>query len=205
MSSERLGAESGAALIEATLVLPLVILLLFGFVDLALYGWQRNAAAKAVQLGLRRAVVSSPVARGPGLAAETPEAYWGARPPGFRCDRGSDVAAEGCPRFEVRCNVLSACTCAGDRCDFGFATENLAPVLAAMQAAAPGLRAENVEIGYGTSGLGYVGRPGAVPVDVTVRLLGFSYRPLFVGLLFRGPIELATSATAPGEDLWTDR
>lgn len=204
MSSERLGPEAGAALIEATLVLPIVILLLLGFVDLALYGWQRNAATKAVQLGLRRAVVSSPLARGPGLTDDEDDAYWGGKPPGFRCDQATEVGGGGCPRFEVRCNVTSACTCLGDRCAFSLASENLAPILSAMQAAAPNLRVENVEVGYGTNGLGYVGRPGAVPVDVTVRLLGFAYQPLFVGVLFPGPIELAASATAPGEDLRTD-
>ena len=40
--------------------------------------------------------------------------------------------------------------------------------------------------------------------DVTIRLLGLVYRPLFAGTLFRRPIPLAASATGPGEDLRGD-
>ena len=67
MASDLAGNESGAALVEAAMVLPIVLLLVFGLTEVSLYLWTRSLAVKAVQLGARQAVVSSPVAIGPGL------------------------------------------------------------------------------------------------------------------------------------------
>jgi Flp pilus assembly protein TadG len=52
--------ENGGPLVEVAIILPILILFLFGGVDFmnALYQW--NAAAKAVQIGARIAAVSDP-------------------------------------------------------------------------------------------------------------------------------------------------
>ncbi len=56
--------EDGGPLVEVAIILPILILFLFGGVDFmnALYQW--NAAAKAVQIGARIAAVSDPIASG---------------------------------------------------------------------------------------------------------------------------------------------
>ena len=56
--------EDGGPLVEVAILLPILILFLFGGVDFmnALYQW--NAAAKAVEIGARIAAVSDPIASG---------------------------------------------------------------------------------------------------------------------------------------------
>lgn len=192
--------EAGAALIEAALVLPMLLLLVFGLADISLYYWTQARAEKAVQLGVRRAIVSDPVAVGPGLDRSESEAWWEGLPPGLRCfpSRGG---AGPCPAFSVTCVVGSGCRCPGGGCRFSFGEARLAPILGAMRAVLPDLRPENVQIAYATNGLGYVGRPLPVPVDVTISLVGLSYRSLFLGDLFGASLPLRAEAQLPGEDL----
>ena len=56
--------ESGAAMVEMSLVLVLLLVLTLGFVDFGHAFYQWNAAGKAVQAGARMASVSNPVATG---------------------------------------------------------------------------------------------------------------------------------------------
>ena len=192
--------EDGAALIEAALVLPLILLLVFGLMEVSFYAWNLNLAAKAVQLGVRRAIVSDPLATGPGLVRAESSAYWRDLPPGLRClPAGRDPTP--CPTFAVTCDISAGCTCRGNACGFTLAGGRLTPILAAMRAVLPGIRSENVQVSYATNALGYVGRPAPVPVDVTVRLISLEYESLFLGDLIGRQIPLRASATLPGEDL----
>lgn len=202
MPSERGFArdEDGAALIEAALILPVLLMLVFALADLSLYFWQASLTRKAADLGARLAVVSDAVAEGPGLTYSESESYWFGLPPGLRC-RPAPGAAASCPAFAVRCSGRGGCTCEEGRCGFRYSAAKLRPILAAMRAVLPALAPENVEITYATNGLGYVGRPPPVPVDVTVRVVGFRYEAIFLGLLFADAIPLSAAATLPGEDL----
>lgn len=206
MGSERgflrgfLRGEDGAALIEAALILPVLLMLVFALADLSLYFWQASLARKAADLGVRAATVSDAVAEGPGLTYSESGSYWFGLPPGLSC-RPVPGGGSPCPAFSVRCSGRAACLCEDGRCGFRYSAAKLAPILAAMRAVLPGLSAENVEVGYATNGLGYVGRPPPVPVDVTVRIVGYRYDALFLGLLFRDAVPLAAAATLPGEDL----
>ncbi len=56
--------ETGAVFVELAILLPIVITVLFGSVDLLYAFYQWNAAAKAVEVGARIAAVSDPVAAG---------------------------------------------------------------------------------------------------------------------------------------------
>lgn len=202
--------EDGAALIEAALILPVLLMIVFGLADLSLYFWQRGLATKAVDLGVRAAIVSDSVARGPGLTPSESASYWFGMPPGARCFPSSGSAAEsgnagGCLSFSVTCDLARGCDCPGVSCGFGFSQANLAPILDAMRAVLPRLEPANLRITYSTNGLGYVGRPPPVPVDVTVQIVDLAFDPIFAGLLFAGSLPLGASATLPGEDLVTRR
>ncbi|WP_187278537.1 MULTISPECIES: TadE/TadG family type IV pilus assembly protein [unclassified Methylobacterium] len=197
-TNEILLDESGAALIEAALILPVLLLLILGAADISLYLWNAELAAKAVQLGLRKAIVSDAIASGPGLDRAESETYWNGLPPGLRCapaDHGP------CPSFAVTCTLAGPCSCRGDACRFSPAPSRAGPILAAMRAILPGISTRNVEVTYRTNGLGYVGRPVPVPVDVTLRLVGYEYSPVFLGGLLGAALPLRASATLPSEDL----
>ena len=97
--------EDGGPLVEVAIILPILILFLFGGVDFmnALYQW--NAAAKAVEIGARIAAVSDPIAS--GLTSIADNAL-------------SSGVASGSPMpdFTVECDGgASACSCTSGACD----------------------------------------------------------------------------------------
>ena len=55
------GAASSA---EFAMVAPLMILMIFGIIDVGRFMWEMNQAEKATQLGARFAVVTTPVSNG---------------------------------------------------------------------------------------------------------------------------------------------
>src|SRR5688572_7160965 len=57
--------KRAASAAEFTLVLPLLILLLFGMIDVGRFMWDMNKGEKATQFGARFAIVTDPVS--PGL------------------------------------------------------------------------------------------------------------------------------------------
>jgi hypothetical protein len=192
--------EDGAAIVEAALILPLILLIVFGLMEVSFYAWNFNLANKAVQLGTRRAIVSDAVAFGPGLVRAESATYWAELTPGLRC-LSAGTGPGPCPRFAVTCGAGMGCTCRGTACAFTFARPKLSPILQAMRTVLPQIGPENLELTYATNGLGYVGRPPPVPVDVTIRLVGLEYESLFLGALLGARLPLRASATLPGEDL----
>ncbi|MDX7951722.1 TadE/TadG family type IV pilus assembly protein [Lichenihabitans sp. Uapishka_5] len=203
MANDLATDEDGAALVEAALVLPIVLLLVFGLTEVSFYVWTRSLAVKAVQLGARQAVVSSPVAIGPGLDPVDSMGFWNGLTPGLRCFPAADGGGSPCPGFQVRCGMSAGCACKGEACGFTFSAARLQPILRAVKAVLPDATAENIEVSYATNGLGYAARPGPVPVDVEVRLVGFSYHPLFLGDIFGQALPITASAILPGESLST--
>lgn len=200
MPPEVICDEEGAALIEATLILPLLLLLVLGMSEISLYLWNWSLAQKAVQLGVRRAIVADAVAAGPGLDPEASTTYWDGLPPGLSCAPAGGTRSP-CPTFTVACDAAQGCSCQGGSCGFILAAAKLTPILRAMQAVMPDLQPRNVRVRYATNGLGYVGRPVPVPVDVTVSLVDARYETLFLGN-FLGPVlPLRASAQLPSESL----
>ncbi|MCW6511949.1 TadE/TadG family type IV pilus assembly protein [Lichenifustis flavocetrariae] len=202
MPSDIASNQEGAALLEAALVLPVLLLLVFGLTDVSLYFWTKSLALKAVQLGARRAILSDAVAVGPGLDPAESATYWYGLPPGARCFPPPGQRTL-CPTFQVRCDFEAGCHCTGDACRFRFVARRLGPILSAMQAVMPDLRPENLQITYTTNGFGYVARPVPVQVDVRVSLVGLHYKPLFLGELWGDTLPITASAGVPGEDLLT--
>ena len=59
----------GASAAEFALVLPLLLLLLFGIIDMGRFFWELNESEKATQMGARMAIVTTPVS--PDLVGES--------------------------------------------------------------------------------------------------------------------------------------
>jgi hypothetical protein len=169
--------EDGGPLVEVAIILPILILFLFGGIDFmnALYQW--NAAAKAVEIGARIAAVSDPIASGLTSIAD---------------DVLSSGVASGSPMpdFMIECDGgAAACSCTSGACDgmgsyspdamglivYGRAgNDNCAPpasqYFAGMCNLHPAIAPQYVTVIYKQTGLGYAGRSlGPVPT-ITVSL-----------------------------------
>ena len=149
------------------MVLPLFIILLFGIIDAGRYMWSVNRAEKAVQMGVRMAVVTDFVSTSIG------DDYVG------QCDtplgQGDPIPAE--------CFDQITCTGSGGSvtCTEGAAVaEAFDNVLVRMRLMMPEIAADNVDIIYSPAGLGYAGDPNGPDLAplVTVRLHGLSFNPI---------------------------
>jgi Flp pilus assembly pilin Flp len=169
--------EDGGPLVEVAILLPILILFLFGGVDFmnALYQW--NAAAKAVQIGARIAAVSDPIASGLSSIADN------ALTSGLAS--GSPM-----PDFTVECDGgAAACSCMSGACDgmgaysadamalivYGRAGNNdCAPpasqYFAGMCNLHPAIAPQYVTVVYKQTGLGYAGRSAGPVPTITVSL-----------------------------------
>jgi hypothetical protein len=169
--------EDGGPLVEVAIILPILILFLFGGIDFmnALYQW--NAAAKAAEIGARIAAVSDPVAS--GLTSIAEEAV------------SSSLASGGpMPDFTIECDGgAAACSCTSGACDgmgaysaeaMGFIVYGRAGGSACAPPASqyfagmcnlhPAIAPQYVTVVYRQTGLGYAGRSlGPVPT-ITVSL-----------------------------------
>jgi hypothetical protein len=187
--------ETGASAVELGIVLSLLLLSTFGVIEFGILLAQYNAGEKATQIGVRRAVTANFVA--PGLA--TFDGTGGASPP-----------APGTPCMDASGNTIAACsftpvTCTGGGCSaFGFSAAAFNAIVTDMLKVDPWITAANVQIQYAPNGLGFVGRPGGLPVTVTVSLVNLTYTYAVIGAL----AGLGASQTLPpftasltGEDL----
>src|SRR4051812_11072512 len=96
---------SGAALIEAAFVLPVLLVLVFGAIDFGMYMWQWNAVDKAAHLGARKAIVLDPAATGAGFTDMS--TYWVNSPPwGLPCVS----QATYCPTVTYTCTGCTTAT-----------------------------------------------------------------------------------------------
>lgn len=194
---------SGASLVEFTLVFPIVMMVTFGTVDVIYMLHEWNLASKAAYRGARVAVVSNPP-----VAALSNPAYDPAAPPGRPCfdeATGAPDAVANCPTFNVTC---TAATCNN---------ASFTAIVATMQQIFPRIQPANVQIRYQTTGLGFSGRPGGLPMNVTVSLQCMSHQMFFLGAwagwIFPQPaacqpansVAMPTFAsTLPSEDIATN-
>jgi hypothetical protein len=188
--------ETGGTAVELGVVLTMLLLSTFGIIEFGILLAQYNAGEKATQIGVRRAVTSSFVA--PGLAS-------------FDGTGGTSPPPTGTPCMDAGGNTISACnftpvTCVSAGCSgaFGFSATAFNAIVTDMRRVDPWITAQNVQIQYAPNGLGFVGRPGGLPVTVTVALINLSYSYVVIGAL----AGLGASRTLPpftatltGEDL----
>ena len=180
--------DSGAAMVEFTIIMGLLFTLTFGIVDFgyALYQW--NSAEKATQVGVRAATVGDPVA----TELSTYDCNNNSIPLGTDCRNG------GTPFASTSCNGGSSNCSSG----YTFSGTGFTSIFTPMQQVYPDLQAQNVIVEYDDIGLGFAGRGSAVP-EITVRLTGLNFNFFFLdALLGFGPIAMPDfRATLVGEDL----
>ena len=181
-----LANTSGASAAEFVLVLPLLLILIFGTIDVGLYAWQLNQLEKAAQAAVRFAVVTAPVAQ-----ALTAQNYTGSTACGAALTAGDTVCAAALSA--TICTNSGNCACTGNCPGLARDATAFANVLARARVLAPWLTASNLRVEYRGSGLGYAGDAGMdVAPLVTVRLQGASYSPITSFIFGSLPISLPT-------------
>ena len=174
--------ERGATAAEFAMVLPLLLLFLFGIIDVGrlMYTW--NEAEKATQMGARMAVVTDMVPG--GLAAMD-----------YSTTLGQGVPVPTSTFGSASCTKPSAgvtCSCTGNCPPLtpynGTAFDD---IVTRMKVFLPELTAANVAIDYTNSGLGYSGDPNGADVAplVTVRIVNMKFQPLDL-LLFGAAFDM---------------
>jgi hypothetical protein len=214
---------SGSMLVEASLVMPLFLLLAMGTVDVSYMFYEWGLANKAAYVGARTAVVSNPVASNVANVSYTATELENLGQLCFNSATGNATNPVNCPTASAVC-VSGSCSTGNT-----YSSAAFTDILTAMQRVFPRIAASNVEITYSTNGLGFVGQPYAgsdfannnikytLPMNVTV-CIGCSATPMthqffFVsGLLgfFGGAIsatptipDKSFSTTLPSESIYT--
>ncbi|MGE5548081.1 MAG: TadE/TadG family type IV pilus assembly protein [Solirubrobacterales bacterium] len=185
--------QRGSNTVEMSIALMVLIVLTLGVCDLGVALWQWNLAEKATQAGARLAAVSDPVA--PSIVTWEGDLtkYQG----GTRC-------WDAVGHTDICAPATKVITCNSSGC--GGQTANAAAfkaIVTRMQTLLPKIQPANVVVEYTYNGLGFIGRPGGQPVDVTVRLTGMTFDFLVLDHLVGLPDKITmppATATLTGED-----
>jgi Flp pilus assembly pilin Flp len=171
--------QRAASAAEFALVVPLLILLLLGSIDVGRFMWNVNEAEKATQIGTRWAVATD-------MIPTDLYNYSFATSGGIQ--QGTVVTATDFPGVSCSASGTTvSCPCKA-ACSFGESGNSTAfnALVARMSEIYGGIGPDNVEVDYDWSGLGYSGDPNGSDVDplVTVRVTNLNFRPIFLGGIF---------------------
>lgn len=174
----------GASAAEFALVLPLLLLFLFGIIDVGRLMWTFNRAEKATQVGVRAAVVTDVIAT--DLDMDFVEEY--------DLVGGDPVPTCATPTSS---NCFSSTRCDSSDCSDGWGHDPAAFAYVARRMAYmyPRVTPANIIVQYDNIGLGFAGDPSSPDVSalVTVSLQGISFEPL---VLFGGSVTLPPFSAA---------
>lgn len=185
LSSRFAECEKGASAAEFALVLPLLLVFLFGIVDVGRAMWTWNRAEKATQMGVRYAVVADMIPAGlasfnfadPGLSNAVPQ---------------GDLVPESSFGGAICTNTGCVCKTGATCPPLGTAsTDAFNRIVARMRLFLPDIQAANVEVRYDYAGLGYSGDPNGSDVAplVTVLIKNLTFQPITT-LAFGGTLTM---------------
>ena len=152
----------GSALVELSIVMPLLLLMLFGILDYGRLYWIETSLQKAMQIASRTASVRPPVC--PGV----PATYAAAAVP----------SGETAPRFGTLCRSGSVCADPGTRiCDLTVASTTSDEIWDRIVALLPpGATRANVRLSYAFDDrLGFLGGPYTPVVSAEFADLDFRF------------------------------
>jgi TadE-like protein len=162
--------RSAASAAEFALVLPLLIVFLFGIIDAGRFMWEYNEAEKATQMGARFAVVADPAATGLSTYSFSIN---GGIPQGTVVPTSSFDHAV--------CDDTDCSDCTGSFCgNIGYSNAAFRRIVDRMAMMYPPIGYDNVQVEYRNVGLGFAGDPDGPDVSalVTVRLTGLTFQPI---------------------------
>lgn len=191
-----LRCDRASSAAEFALVLPLLLIFLFGIIDGGRFLWEFNEAEKATQMGVRYAVVTDPVLS--GLTDYDFTTSSDAIPAGSTVPAANFTSAS-CTSSSCSCAPNSAGVCGGVSLN-PTALDGLRDRMAAMY---PPIQTSNIEVDYTNVGLGFAGNPDGSDVSplVTVKLTGLQFHPITC-LIFACSISMPNfSAALTAEDL----
>lgn len=153
---------AGGALVEGTLVFPMLLVLLFGLVEFGYVLWQYHSAEKATVVAARYVATRGPLVSALASGARdcfvpNPSTVVAGTP----CSAASIPAAQG----PIVCTPGATGDCQG---------AVLTAMANQMRTYAPFLNNANIQVQVSQSKLGFIGRGKAVPI-VTVRTSGLTY------------------------------
>lgn len=180
---------AGSVGAEFAMVLPLLLLLLFGVIDAGRYMWTLNSVEKATQMGARMAVVTTMVPT--DLASKN-----------FGTTLGQGAPIPTASFGSMQCQMSGgslACTCVSNCSGIGVTADpvSFGGVAARMNQIAGVIAPANVRITYTNVGLGYAGDPTGPDVAplVTVSAINVGFDSL-IGRMFGINLTLPTVSAA---------
>lgn len=166
--------RAGSTAAEFALVLPLLLVLLLGTIDVGRFIWAWNQAEKATQMGVRFAVVTDPI---PAAMKTYSYSVSGGIVQGNAVPAGS---FGGISCASTGGTVSCTCKTAG-ACPFSLTAtaSSFTDIVHRMSVFKPDITADNVTVDYSWSGLGYAGDPNGPDIApmVTVGLRNMQFMP----------------------------
>jgi hypothetical protein len=166
--------SKAASSAEFALVLPLLLLLLFGIIDAGRFMWEYNRAEKATQMGVRYAVVTDMVPA--GLESHSFSISDGIA-------QGTAVPSANFDSIECNNTDCPPANCVGTVCasiDGTYDASAFQNIVTRMSYMYPQIAPSNVTVTYKHVGLGFAGDPDGPDVSalVTVALNGLEFHPI---------------------------
>uniref|UniRef100_A0A2A3JZT2 Pilus assembly protein TadE n=2 Tax=Alloyangia mangrovi TaxID=1779329 RepID=A0A2A3JZT2_9RHOB len=186
---------SGLAMTEALIVVPVLMLVCGAMVEFGLMVYEWNQTLKAMQVGARRAAVSTPLTDISALSDY-----------GASLSQGDPVPMPPPDPPEPGNTYAVSCGAGASPCDEAALTRLMngsdddGSGITGIRDIAPFIAPENIRITYQHSGLGYVGRPFGPVLTVTLEVRDLAFDLLLLDMLV--PITIPAHPVAiTSEDL----